>query len=48
MTDYTTEENLLNFVGPTSILLQDTIHLFKKIIGIKLNTQLIQSYQHVQ
>lgn len=36
MTDYTTEENLLNFVGPTSILLQDTIHLFKKNYWYKI------------
>lgn len=36
MTDYTIEENLLDFVGPTSILLQDTIHLFKKNYWYKI------------
>ena len=36
MPDYTIEENLLDFVGPTSILLQDTIHLFKKNYWYKI------------
>lgn len=36
MTDYTIEENLLDFIGPTSILLQDTIHLFKKNYWYKI------------
>ena len=36
MTDYTIEENLLDFIGPTSVLLQDTIHLFKKNYWYKI------------
>ena len=36
MPDYTIEENLLDFIGPTSILLQDTIHLFKKNYWYKI------------
>lgn len=36
MTDYIIEGNILDFIGPTSVLLQDTLHLFKKDYWYKI------------